>query len=326
MSDSPIPEPQVHLHEELPGVLRIDHAWLGHRGIIASYLLDGGGGSGELALVEAGPASTVPTLVAGIRAAGRDPAEVAHLFLTHVHLDHAAAAGLLLRDHFPRARVYVHPAGARHLADPSRLLASAARLYGERMDELWGPMLPVPPERITVLEDGASVRAAGGEVRALETPGHATHHLAFHLPASGAVFTGDVVGVRLAGASYVRPPTPPPEFDPVLWRASLGALRRAAPERLLLTHFGGFSDAARHLDELERRLDAWTRWAAARVRSGADAASLARELAERGDAEIRDATGSPALAALYEAAVPYSMMAAGIVRWLSRGGGGAEQA
>lgn len=309
-------EPHVRIHQELPGVVRIDHAWMGTPGVIASYLV---GEGDDLALVEAGPASTVATLLAGIRAAGRDPASVRHLLLTHVHLDHAAAAGLLLRDHLPRARVYVHAAGAPHLADPSRLLASAARIYGERMEALWGPMLPVPAERLAVLEDGASLRAAGQEVRALETPGHATHHLAFHLPASGALFTGDVAGIRLEGAAYVRPPTPPPEFHPPRWHASVAKLRDARPSRLLLTHFGGYDDPARHLDELDRRLADWTRWAAAEVARGAGPAELAAALREREDPAIR-AAGGPSLAALYEAAVPYDMMAVGLHRWLTRTG------
>jgi glyoxylase-like metal-dependent hydrolase (beta-lactamase superfamily II) len=311
------PPPQVH--EELPGVLRIDHLWLGQPGLIASYLL---GGGEDLALVEAGPASTVPALLAGIRAAGRDPEDVAHLFLTHIHLDHAAAAGVLLREHLPRARVHVHPAGAAHLADPSRLLASATRIYGERMDELWGTVLPVPAGRIAVMEDGATVRAGGFRVRALDTPGHATHHHAYHLPDAGAVFAGDVGGVRLAGALYVRPPTPPPEFDPALWRSSVERLRAAAPERLLLTHFGGYGDVARHLDELESRLDDWTRWAAREVAAGAEPAGIAERLRAREDPALH-AEGGEALAGLYEAAVPYGMMATGIHRYLTRRAGSA---
>lgn len=303
------------LHPELPGVTRIDHHWMGVPGAIASYLLADGG---ELALVEAGPASTVATLLAGIRAAGHDPADVSHLLLTHIHLDHAAAAGLLLR-HFPRAVVGVHLLGAPHLADPSRLVASATRLYGARMDELWGTMLPVPAERMRVLRDGDEVRVGGRRLTALDTPGHARHHLAFHLADADAVFTGDVGGVRVGGAGYVRPPTPPPEFDPPAWLRSIGRLRALRPEHLLLTHFGAFPDAGRHLDELEARVATWTRWAAARVSEGADVATLTDGLRRMGDAEIARSGGDAATAALYETAVPYGMMAAGIHRFLTRG-------
>lgn len=304
------------IHAELPGVTRIDHRWMGVPGAIASYLVED---AGELALVEAGPASTTATLLAGIRAAGHDPADVTQLLLTHVHLDHAAAAGLLLR-HLPRATVRVHPVGAPHLVDPSRLLASATRIYGTRMDELWGTMLPVPAERLRIVEDGEELRVGRRRLVAVDTPGHARHHLAFHLPDADAVFTGDVGGVRVGGAGYVRPPTPPPEFDPPAWLHSIARLRALRPEHLLLTHFGGFADAGRHLDELEARVSAWTEWCAARIAAGADAATLARELRRRGDAEIVASGGDAAAVALYETAVPYGMMAAGIHRFLTRDG------
>ncbi|HET6763513.1 MAG TPA: MBL fold metallo-hydrolase, partial [Longimicrobiaceae bacterium] len=235
--------------EEAPGVVRIDHRWMGTPGLIASYLL---GDGDDLALVEAGPASTAGNLLAAIQAAGHDPADVRTILLTHIHLDHAAGTGLLLR-HMPRARVVVHPAGAGHLADPSRLLRSATRIYGDRMDALWGPMLPVPADRIDARSDVA-VKAGGRTLMALDTPGHAGHHLAFHDAEAALVFTGDVAGVRLPGCTHVRPPTPPPEFDPELWRSSIARLRSTGAGRLLLTHFGGFGDAERHLDELQGRL------------------------------------------------------------------------
>lgn len=305
--------PTPAFHPELPGVTRIDHHWMGVPGTIASFLVEDGG---DLALVEAGPASTVETLLAGIRAAGHDPADVAHLLLTHIHLDHAAAAGLLLR-HFPRATVGVHPLGAPHLSNPSRLVASATRLYGARMDELWGTMLPVPAERMRVLRDGDEIRVGGRRLIALDTPGHARHHLAFHLPDADAVFTGDVGGVRVGGAGYVRLPTPPPEFEPHAWLRSIGRLRSLRPQHLLLTHFGGFGDAMRHLDELEGRITAWTGWAAARLSEGTGPAALAEALRRMGDAEIAASGGDAAISALYERAVPYGMMAAGIHRFIA---------
>jgi glyoxylase-like metal-dependent hydrolase (beta-lactamase superfamily II) len=309
---------EVELFQEAPGVVRIDHRWRGVAGLIASYLL---GEDDDLALVEAGPAVTADTLLAGIRAAGHDPAGVRHLLLTHVHLDHAAGAGTLL-DAMPRARVVVHPAGARHLADPSRLLASAARIYGSRMDELWGAMLPVPAGRIDVLADGGRVEVGRRTLLALDTPGHAGHHLAFHEPEAGLLFTGDVAGVRLPGSTYVRPPTPPPDFEPESWRASIGKLRGAAARMLLPTHFGGFPDADRHLDELQARLDEWTDWARSGRATAAHCDAFAAELRRRGDAGIREAGGGEEQVRRYEMAVPYGMMADGILRWLSRSGGG----
>jgi glyoxylase-like metal-dependent hydrolase (beta-lactamase superfamily II) len=302
--------------EEAPGVVRIDHRWMGTPGLIASYLL---GDGDDLALVEAGPASTADNLLAGIRAAGHDPAAVRTILLTHIHLDHAAGTGLLLR-HMPRARVVVHPAGAGHLADPSRLLRSAARIYCDRMDALWGVMLPVPADRIDARSD-ALVRAAGRTLTAMDTPGHAGHHLAFHNAGAGLVFTGDVAGVRLPGCTHVRPPTPPPEFDPELWRASIARLRGTGAERLLLTHFGGFGDAPRHLDELQARLDEWTAWARAGAGRGWDRDELIARLRDSGDAAIRHAGGDDATVLRYEASVPYAMMADGILRWLERSRG-----
>jgi glyoxylase-like metal-dependent hydrolase (beta-lactamase superfamily II) len=298
---------EARIHTEAPGVTRIDHEW-GGPGFIASYLVEDGG---ELALVEAGPASTLDALLAGIRAAGYDPADLAHVLLTHIHLDHAAAAGQLARI-APNAAVHVHPLGAPHLADPSRLLASAARLYGERMQELWGTMLPVPAGRIRTPEDGGVVRVGGRSLVALvalETPGHAAHHFAFHDPDAGLVFTGDVGGIRLERAPHVRPPTPPPELDTPAWLASISRLRALEPRMLLPTHFGGIDDVAWHLDDLEARLRDWTRLAAA-----ADPAAFAADLQRRGDAELLAATGDAELVRRYAESIPYDMMAAGLLR------------
>lgn len=298
---------QARIHEEAPGVTRIDHGW-GGPGFIASYLVADGG---ELALVEAGPASTLDTLLAGIRTAGHDPARLTNVLLTHVHLDHAAAAGQLARI-APGATVHVHPLGAPHLMDPSRLLASAARLYGDRMQALWGTMLPIDPGRLHTLGDGESVRVGGRTLVGMETPGHAIHHLAFHEPDAGLVFTGDAGGIRLAGARHVRPPTPPPEVDTPAWLASIERLRAVQPRMLLPTHFGGSTDAAWHLDDLAARLAAWTELAA--DYAGADPPALAAELRRRADAELLAVAGDAGLVLRYAASIPYEMMAAGLLR------------
>jgi glyoxylase-like metal-dependent hydrolase (beta-lactamase superfamily II) len=298
---------EASIHTEAPGVTRIDHGW-GGPGFIASYLIEDGG---ELALVEAGPASTLGALLAGIRAAGHHPADLSHILLTHIHLDHAAGAGQLARI-APNAAVHVHPLGAWHLANPSRLLASAGRLYGERMEEMWGTMLPVPAERIRTPEDGSAVRVGGRSLVALETPGHASHHFAFHDPDAGLVFTGDVGGIRLERAPHVRPPTPPPELDTPAWLASIARLRALEPRMLLPTHFGAIEDAAWHLDDLEARLRDWTRQAA--THAAADPAAFAAHLQRAGDAELLAATGDADLVRRYAESIPYDMMAAGLLR------------
>ena len=299
---------EARIFQEAPGVTRIDHGW-GGPGFIASYLVEDGG---ELALVEAGPASTLEALLAGIRTAGYDPAELSHILLTHIHLDHAAGAGQLARI-APRATVHVHPLGAPHLEDPSRLLASAKRLYGDMMDALWGTMLPIPWERMRTPRDGDTIRVGGRRLVALETPGHAMHHHAYHDPDAGLVFTGDVGGIRLEGARHVRPPTPPPEVDTPAWLASIDRLRALEPRMLLPTHFGGIDDAAWHLDDLASRLTDWTRWASEQP----DPAELAALLRTHADAELLAATGDSGLVSRYAQSIPYDMMAAGLLRQAS---------
>jgi glyoxylase-like metal-dependent hydrolase (beta-lactamase superfamily II) len=192
------------------GVWLIDLGFQGYGGVVAAYLLWDGE---EAALIETGPTATLPALLAGVRAAGVDPARLRHLLVTHIHLDHSGGAGVLARE-LPEVRVYVHPVGAPHLIDPSRLVASAARLYGDRMDALWGEVAPVPAERVIELTDGATVAVAGRTLTALATPGHASHHHCYWDPARAALFTGDVGGVRMAGTNFACPPPPPPELDP----------------------------------------------------------------------------------------------------------------
>lgn len=298
---------EARIYQEAPGVTRIDHGW-GGPGFIASYLVEDGG---ELALVEAGPASTLDALLAGIDAAGYDPADLSHILLTHIHLDHAAGAGQLARI-APGAAVHVHTLGAPHLADPSRLLASAARLYGDMMDALWGTMLPVPAERIRTPADGEAIRVGGRSLVAVETPGHAAHHFAFHDPDAGLVFTGDVGGIRLAGARHVRPPTPPPEVDTPAWLASIGRLRALEPRMLLPTHFGGVDDVSWHLDDLEARLADWTRLAAEHATD--DPTVLTDLIRRRADADLLAATGDEDLVRRYAQSIPYDMMTAGLLR------------
>ena len=303
------------LHTEAPGVVRIDLRWRGLEGQVASYLVADGG---ALAVIDCGPGSTLGNLLDGIRAAGHDPAALTHVILTHVHLDHAGAAGALLRA-APGARLHVHPRGVKHLADPGRLLTSAARIYGERMEELWGTMLPVPEERMEVLEDGAEVRIGGRTLRALATPGHAVHHHAYHDADAGLLFSGDAGGIRLDGAPYVRPPTPPPDIDVAAWRRSIARMRELGARLILPTHFGAARDVAWHLDDLEARLLDWTEWSARELARGADLAELGASLRAKAHAEVLSAAGTEATAQGYEAAVPSDMMAAGLFRFHQKG-------
>jgi glyoxylase-like metal-dependent hydrolase (beta-lactamase superfamily II) len=191
----------------------------------------------------------VDELKAGLGRHGVELQDVRHLLLSHIHLDHAGAAGVLVREH-PALRVHVSAVGAPHLVDPSRLEASARRLYGDAFDELWGELAPVPE---------ANVDIVGEQVLGLEcfaTPGHASHHVCF-LDADGTLYAGDAAGVRIQPHPTVLPPTPPPEFDLGAWLVSLDEIERRAPTQLALVHFGVAEDVARHLDELRRRLREW---------------------------------------------------------------------
>jgi glyoxylase-like metal-dependent hydrolase (beta-lactamase superfamily II) len=302
-----------HVTEESPGILRVDLGWRGIPGQIASYLLME---PDALAVVEPGPGSTLPTLLRAIESLGRHPREITHVLVTHVHLDHAGSAGALARL-APRASVHVHPLGAAHLADPARLLASAARIYGDRMDELWGGMEPVPGDRLRVLEDRDPLRIGRRTLHAVDTPGHARHHHAFHDPDSGVLFGGDVTGIRLHGARYVRPPTPPPELEVERWLESLARIRALRPSLLLPTHFGGSAEVDWHLDELQDRLVRWIGWARQRLDAGDDLAALSSALQQLAYAEAAEACGA-GTAAAYEEAVPSPMLAAGIHRYLTR--------
>jgi glyoxylase-like metal-dependent hydrolase (beta-lactamase superfamily II) len=178
-----------------PGTWQISLPFQGEPGIIGSYLIAGGN---ELAIIDPGPGSMLEHLLAAIREAGFDPQDVTHILATHVHLDHAGATGSLLH-HTPRARVYAHSLGAPHLLDTTKVVASATRLYGPRMQTLWGDIEPIPKERLHILEGGGVLNVAGRQREIHYTPGHAIHHVIFFDPHSGELFAGDVAGVRLQG-------------------------------------------------------------------------------------------------------------------------------
>ena len=298
-----------------PGVFLIDLDFQGYAGAVAAYLLVDGD---DLTLVETGPGSTLPALRAGLTSLGYAVAELSRIVVTHIHLDHAGAAGTLMRE-APRARFYVHPAGSAHMRDPSKLIASATRIYGDAMERLWGAFEPVPADRMAELADGEAIRCGGRTLAALHTPGHAVHHVALHDRDAGLVFTGDVAGVRLGGVPYVRPPTPPPDIDLDAWRASVARLRAARPRRLLLTHFGAFDDVEWQLDDLMARLHNWTGWIEARLEAaGVDAAAVVPALRARGDAELARVGASAAVAEGYELATPAHMTVTGVQRWLRK--------
>ena len=311
-------EPATRVKQLAPDLWLLDTLFQRSSGVIASYLLTGPDG---LALVDVGSAVTLETLLASVRATGHQPEDIAHILLTHIHLDHAGATGALLR-HTPRARVYVHHIGAPHLINPTKLIESASRIYGDRMQQLWGAVLPVPEERIALLDEGIEVRVGQRTLRALYTPGHAIHHVAFHDTAIAIIFPGDVAGVRLENVEYVRPPTPPPDLNLEDWAASIERLRALRPETLYLPHFGPATGLERHFTDLRERLFAWGAIVARGMRQGENDAQIAHDLAAAADPQVaREATaaGDPAEEVQrYELASNYLMSAQGYMRYYKK--------
>jgi glyoxylase-like metal-dependent hydrolase (beta-lactamase superfamily II) len=293
-----------------------DHLWVidtyhqGQPGVVASYLLDGPHGVG---LVDVGSGATVENLLAGVRAAGFDPLAIERILLTHIHLDHAGAAGALLA-RLPHALVYVHRLGAPHLIDPTRLVRSARRIYGEKMGALWGEIVPAPQERLHVVDDGDEIAVGPSALRVLYTPGHAVHHVAFYDERLQYLFPGDVAGVRLEEPPLLRPPTPPPDLSLESWYASLERMLALRPQRLFLPHFGQVDQVAEHIAELRERLRVWGELALAGMRAGLDAAGITRVFAASDRARLTDLR-DPAVARRYEVAANYLMSAQGYVRY-----------
>ena len=219
--------------------------------IIATAVLHGPGG---VALIDPGPSSSLPTLRAELAQAGMAIADVRAIFLTHIHLDHAGVVGTLAQESVGM-RVYVHEKGAPHIVDPSKLIASATRLWGDDMDRLWGECRPVPADRLIVLRGEERIEAGGRALDVAYTPGHASHHISYFSADSGVAFVGDTAGVRLHADGVIVPPTPPPDIDLEAWRLSLGRIGRWRADTLFITHFGPHAAAGAHLAEMADRLE-----------------------------------------------------------------------
>ena len=235
------------------GVLEIDTLLGGWERVTAGYLIEGP----APVLVETGSQSSVPALLAALHDLGVSPNDLAGVAVTHIHLDHAGGVGDVARA-FPNATVYVHEKGARHLVDPSRLVDSAARVYGDLLDSLYGRLDPTPAERVHVLEDGETVDVGGGRtLTTVDSPGHAKHHLALHDSQSGILFVGDAVGVRLPDAGVLRPSTPPPDFDLDQALHSLDKFAARRPTGIALAHYGLVPDPATICEEAKDTLRRW---------------------------------------------------------------------
>jgi glyoxylase-like metal-dependent hydrolase (beta-lactamase superfamily II) len=266
----------------------IDGMHLGRDRVICSYEIDG-------LIVDPGPASCLDALLAGL-----GDVQPRALLLTHIHLDHAGASGVLCR-RFPDLHVYVHERGAPHLIDPSKLLVSAERLYGDEMRTLWGEVAPVPEERVTQLSGGETVE--GFEVA--YTPGHASHHVSYYYRESGDAYVGDAAGVRIPPGEFVQAPTPPPDIDIEAWLDSIERIAAWNPQRLCLTHFGPVTEVEDHLHEFRTRL--------------LDNAELARRSTEAEFVAAQEqairASGAGDLVPTFGQAAPYAHLYAGLERY-----------
>ena len=272
----------------------IDLRHHGAERVIGSYVVETEDGP---ALFDCGPTVCIDALRAGLREQGLEPNELRHLLLSHIHLDHAGAAGVLVREQ-PELQVHVSEIGAPHLVDPSRLERSARRLYGEAFDSLWGELAPVPE---------SNVRVVGERVLGLDcfpSPGHASHHVCY-LAGDGTLYAGDAAGVRIRPHATVLPPTPPPELDPDAWSRTLDEIERRSPERLALVHFGVVENVPGHLEQLRRRLAEWVD----RVGAG----SSEEEFAQAACADVR--VDGEAAVEEYARAMPFWQSYAGLKRY-----------
>lgn len=288
-------------------VIPIDLNFLGRKSAISAFLVPHSGGA---ALVETGPGSTLPALEDLLSRHGFTPQDITHVFLTHIHLDHAGASGWLAGQ---GAHIFVHPAGAAHLLNPEKLIASARRIYQDRMDELWGQFLPVPESHLVSVDDGVSITVGSLQFTAMHTPGHADHHIAWLL--DDLCFSGDVGGVRLPGPLYLRMPFVPPELDFEKWRVSLQRLRDCSAKRIAPTHFGIFDDLPAHIDLAVRLLDDAEAWMEKVMPSDPPIETLRDQFVEHCRRQALDLRLDQDTQSLYEIANPTWMGADGIARY-----------
>src|SRR5712664_1712667 len=265
-------------------ITTLDNLWMGRPRTIAAALLES---DGHRAVVDPGPGSTLETLHSQLQACGFGVSDLDAILLTHIHLDHAGATGALVREN-PRLAVYVHKNGGPHLVDPSKLLASAERLWPHELHRLFGEVLPVPAENLRILEGGETLTLGSRKVEVVYTPGHASHHVSYFDQAEGVAFVGDTTGVRIEGHAYVMPATPPPDIDLEIWENSFTAILERKPARLFLTHFGFSENPAEHVLLFRERLHKWAELAEKSMRSTSDESAALASFMAAARAEIAE--------------------------------------
>jgi glyoxylase-like metal-dependent hydrolase (beta-lactamase superfamily II) len=294
----------------------LDARQLGRPGIIAATALETNDG---IALFDTGPESIFDNVVIDLRKAGFAPEDVRHVFLSHIHFDHAGAAWRFAEPASPArtgATVYVHPRGAPHLIDPAKLIESATRIFGDDMQRLWGKIAPVPADRVKMVQDNEVVRVGQFEIRAIETPGHASHHHVYHWDDN--VFGGDIAGVRI-GAGPPIPPFVPPELHIESWLESIHKIRALNCARLYLPHFGKIDySVPDHLDALEERVSCWSEWLRGKIRDGLDEPRLISEFAEYEHIDLRAWGATEDDVQGYETADPSYMAVPAAIRYWNK--------
>ena len=255
----------------MDSITTLDNLWMGRPRSIAAALLES---DGHRSIVDPGPGSTLDTFRQRLQARGIGVGDLHAILLTHIHLDHAGATGALVREN-PRLVAYVHKNGAPHVMDPSKLLASAQRLWPNDLQRLFGEVLPVPAENFRILEGGETLTLGSRRLEVVYTPGHASHHVSYFDNKEGVAFVGDTTGVCIEGNSFVMPATPPPDIDLGIWDSSFAAILERKPERLFLTHFGYSDDPSEHIRLFRERLHRWAALAAENLRTAAsDSAAM----------------------------------------------------
>jgi glyoxylase-like metal-dependent hydrolase (beta-lactamase superfamily II) len=292
----------------LPTVHTLDLDFQGRPNTIGVFLIPHSKGA---VLVECGPGTTIPTILKNLATFNLSPSDITDVLLTHIHLDHAGSAGWWATAH--GATIHVHDVGAPHLIDPSKLIASATRIYGEQMESLWGEFIPVPQNHINPLQDNDEIIIGSLRFTALDTPGHANHHMSYLL--DGVCFSGDVGGVHIQGVKAVRLPTVPPEFNIIKWRNSLKRLRTETIHAFATTHFGIHNDAVWHLDAVEKQLNDIETWMET-IMSGTPSQDEMREGYKIWlDSKSKEAGLTPELIESYNTAISSQMSADGIYRY-----------
>ncbi|HVM12464.1 MAG TPA: MBL fold metallo-hydrolase [Actinomycetota bacterium] len=305
----------AHTFAVADGIHGIDTLMFGREGATSAYLVE----AREPALVETGPTTSLEALLAGLADLGVGPGDLAHVIVTHIHLDHAGGAGALA-PHFPDATIWVHERGAPHLSDPTKLLASATRVYGaERLAEMFGSVDPVPAERLRALTDGDVIALGDRRIEAVYTPGHASHHVCLFDDRTGGVWVGDALGVFLPDVRILRPATPPPEFDLELAIESIDRVAAREPRMLMFSHFGPATDVGHLCSLAVRRVRKWTAIVEEALGQTDDPKEVARILRERTQTEINPAGArTEALEDRYDLLSSIEMNAMGLSRYLRK--------